>query len=135
MAQRTALPQVSWFNRVGLALLVVGITYLALRGQWVYTVLLALVLGYLAYSVLRARRGAADDSERVNAAQPFDERDASVSTHGFALVGQVAILAQFAYVIWLMGRPGSDTLQIEGWKLFALALVMGVGNWLALRRA
>ena len=53
---------------------------------------------------------------------------------GFALVGQVAFVAQIAIVIWHMGRPEEPGLLVEAGKSVALAVVLGVGNRAALRR-
>lgn len=133
-ATTAATPNLSWFNRIGLVIMLVGVVYLFIAGETVFAVLMGVVLIYLVVSVVRSRRGTAPDSERVNAVQPLDERDARVVTHGFSAVGQFAFLAQLAIVMWLMGRPDSGSLELEGIKLLLLALVLGTANWLALRR-
>ena len=134
MGSMQTLAATTWFNRIALLVLAAGVAYLFARDQTTPAVLWLLALLYLAFSVVRSVRGRAGDTERVDAAQPFDERDAAAVRSGFALVGQVAFIAQIAIVIWHMGRPEEPGLLVEAGKSVALAIVLGVGNRAALRR-
>lgn len=126
--------KVTWFNRVGLLILAIGIPYLVMSGQPFAAGLWLIALAYLGFSVRRSITARADDQERVSAAQPYDERDSAAMTRAFALVGQFAFLAQVAIIIWHMGRPDEPGLLVEALKTVALAVVLGIGNRTALRR-
>jgi hypothetical protein len=128
------LTALTWFNKIGLAVLGVGVVYLALAGQSTAAILWSAGLLYLCVAVYRSVRGRAGDTERVDAAQPYDERDAAAIRSGFAAVGQVAFLGQVAIVIWHMGRPDEPGLLVESVKVVVLAVVLGVANRAALQR-
>ncbi|MFN2320470.1 MAG: hypothetical protein ABR500_12430 [Dermatophilaceae bacterium] len=129
------LSAITWFNRTAFVVLAAGTVYLFAREQSTAALLLALALAVMAFSVSRSVRGLAGDNERVNAAQPFDERDSVAMRNGFAAVGQFAFIAQGAVVIWHIGRPGQTGLLAEVVKIVALSVALGVGNWVALRRS
>lgn len=128
------LTSLTWFNRIGLVVLAVGIPYLVVQREWIGAAVWTIALVYLSIAVNRSVRGRAGDTERVDAAQPYDERDAAAIRSGFAVVGQVAFLAQVAIVIWLMGQPVDERILIESVKMVALAVVLGVANRAALKR-
>lgn len=128
------ITSLSWFNKIGLVVLAVGIPYLVIQGQWIGAAVWAVALVYLAIAAIRSVQGRAEDAERVSAAQPFDERDDSAIRSGFAAVGQVAFLGQIAIVIWLMGQPDGPLL-LEAAKLVVLAAVLGIANRSALKRS
>jgi hypothetical protein len=129
------LTATTWFNRITLLVLSAGIVYLFVLGQTTAAVLWLAGVLYAAFSVVRSVSGRARDTTRVDAAQPFDERDAAAVRSGFALVGQVAFIAQLAIVIWHMGRPEEPGLLVEAGKVVVLAVALGVGNRAALRQA
>lgn len=128
------LTATTWFNRIALLVLAAGVAYLFAQGQTTPAILWLVALLYAAFSVVRSVRGQGGDTERVDAAQPFDERDAAAVRSGFALVGQVAFIAQIAIVIWHMGRPEEPGLIVEAVKVVVLAVVLAVGNRAGLRR-
>ena len=129
------LISLSWFNKIGLAILAVGIPYLAFQREWVGVAVWVIALVYLAFSVRRSVTARADDRERVAAAQPYDERDAAAMRSAFSVVGQVAFLGQVAIVIYLMGQPVSEGILVESLKIVVLAVVLGFANRAALQRA
>ena len=129
------LTSLTWFNRIGLAILAVGIPYLVVQQEWIGAVAWTIALAYLAVSVRRSVTARADDRERVAAAQPYDERDAAAIRSAFSVVGQVAFLGQVAIVIWFMGQPVDERILIESAKVLVLAVVLGLANRAALQRA
>lgn len=129
-----ALAPLTWFNKVGFVLLATGVTYLAVAGQSTAAMLWGAGLVYLVVAAYRSMHGRAGDTERVDAAQPYDERDEAAVRSGFAVVGQVAFLGQIAVVIWHMGRPDEPGLFLEMAQVVILAVVLGVANRVALRR-
>ena len=129
------LTSLTWFNKIGLAVLTVGIAYLVVRGEYVGAAAWGIALAYLAVSVRRSVTARADDRERVAAAQPYDERDAAAMRSAFSVVGQVAFLGQVAIVIWYMGQPIDERILVESAKVVALAVVLGLANRSALQRA
>ena len=129
-----ALTSLTWFNKIGLVILVVGIPYLVIQGEWIGAVAWTTALAYMAFAVQRSVTARADDRERVAAAQPYDERDAAAMRSAFSVVGQVAFLGQVAIVIWFMGQPVDERILIESAKVVVLAVVLGFANRAALQR-
>lgn len=129
------LTSLTWFNKIGLTVVTVGIAYLVAQGEYVGAAIWVVALAYLGFAVRRSVTARADDRERVAAAQPYDERDAAAIRSAFSVVGQVAFLGQLAIVIWYMGQPIDARILIESAKVLVLAVVLGLANRAALQRA
>ncbi|WP_299446617.1 hypothetical protein [uncultured Phycicoccus sp.] len=125
---------ISWFNRVLLTVLVAGAVWCAVTGVWLLAVVLAAAVAYLGLSIARARRGSGSDRSRVNAVQPFDERERDASTRALALVGQTSIIALMSiFIAQAATRDGRVDPVVAG-VLIVLAAVWGVGIQVAVRR-
>lgn len=128
-----ALTRLSWFNRIALSVLVVGTVLLLVRGHWITASIVAPAVPIMAWLALRSMKGAGSDYDRVNAAQPYDERDAAVITAGFSFLGQFVFIAQLALTLWALAvRPATVIEELA--RLLAIGIALGVGNWLAARR-
>jgi hypothetical protein len=126
--------RLSWFNRIALLLVLIGVIVCIMRGQWLPAGVFALALIGMAWAAIAASRGRGSDRMRVDAAQPFDERERQIVRSGFAVVGQFAFLTQIALVIWQVASQGS-TIVGECIRLIALSTALGIGNWWAKRQA
>lgn len=128
------LTRLTWFNRLALAIVAVATGLLLTSGRPLTAVSVGLAIPILLVVIWRSQRGLGSDADRANAAQPYDERDRALGRFGFAIVGQVAILAQLAVALWaLVYRPVA--IPSEMTKLVALALVWAAANEWAARRA
>lgn len=126
--------RISTFNLLYLAVFVGGGVWCLVEGVWFLgAVFLGLSL-FLGLAIARSRRGAGSDTERLNAVQPYDEREQAASTWAFAIVGQAALLGLTAlFVGQIASRDGeADAVVVLG--LLGLAVVWGVANRLAVRR-
>ncbi len=131
----TTLRHLTWFNRINLTVLVAGAAWCAVAGVWGMAVILVLAAAFLVVSIWRAARGAGTDTSRINAVQPYDERERAASTWALALVGQFAIIGLTALlVVQAATHDGRVDLLVAG-PLIALALVWAVGIKAAVRRA
>ena len=130
----TALRHLTWFNRLFLALLVGGAAWWVAAGIWWYGIGLVLALGYLAVAYHRALRGRGTDRSRVNAVQPFDERERAASTWAFNVTGQVAVLALLGVFIGQVATGGVETDLTVALLLLLVAGTWGVAIQVATRR-
>ncbi len=129
-----SLAHLTWFNRAMLLLLGGGVAVALVRSEW----LLAGVFGCLLLSmgavILLASRGRGTDRMRVDAAQPYDERERLLTTRGFAVVGQFAIIAQLGLVLQQVLVAGPRVVD-EVVRLLVVSVILGLGNAWASRRA
>ena len=131
----TALRHLTWFNRLFLAVMLGGAVWcLAVGIRW-WAAVLPVGVAYLAVAYRQALRGKGTDRSRVNAVQPFDERESAASTWAFNITGQVAVLALMAiFVAQTATRDGQpDTVVVL--LLLLVAGTWGVAIQVATRRA
>lgn len=127
--------RISTFNLLYLALFVGGGLWCLVAGVWTMGVVLLAVAVLLGAVIARSRRGAGSDTERLNAVQPYDEREQAASTWAFAVVGQAALLGLTAVFIGLVATGAGPEMLPVALGLLALAVVWGVANRVAVRRA
>lgn len=132
MSNRAILQRITWFNRAMLVVLAAGAVLALVKGLWIPAVVLAVAFAIMAALIVRAAGGGGSDQTRIDAAQPYDEREARVALSGFALAGQVAVVVQTGLVIYAMVTD-QDCLQTEAMRLFLLGAVVAFGNARALR--
>ncbi len=126
------LRRISWFNRLAILVITIGVIALLSVGQWWTASLFAPAIPILGWLALRSSRGQGSDYDRVSAAQPYDERDARATLQGFAWLGQFVFLAQIVLVFWAT-LTTTDVVG-EALRLVAIGVVLGVANWVAVRR-
>lgn len=118
---RTLRP-VSLFNRIYGPLLLACAAVALWRGVHGTAAIALLMCLTGAWSVHRARQGLGSVSERVNAVQPYDERDAALVHASFAILGMAVLVAQTVMFFVALVR-GVDATG----ELLRLAAVCGIG--------
>ncbi len=126
--------RISWFNRILLTVVVVGGIWCLLSEAWLLGVLLLVAAAVLGAVILLAARGRFSDTTRLDAVQPFDERERAASTWSFAVVGRAAIIGMLGvFITQAATREG----RVDLWVAFAVVLlcvVWGVAIRVAVRR-
>ena len=126
--------RITWFNRILLTVFVVGGAWCMVAGVWWIGLLLVLAAAVLSVIVWLAARGRLSDTARLDAVQPFDEREQAASTWSFAMVGRTAVIGMVGvFVVQAATRDG----QVEPWLALAIILlcvVWGVSIRVAVRR-
>ncbi|GGL42845.1 hypothetical protein H9L10_10915 [Phycicoccus endophyticus] len=127
--------QLTWFNRILLAVVVAGGLWCTATGVWWFAAGLLGTAAALGVVLWRAVRGRGSDTRRLDAAQPFDEREHAASTWSFAVVGRTAIVALVAaVVVQAATRDGRVDATLAS-ALVLVCLVWATAIRLALRRA
>ncbi|MBR7743333.1 hypothetical protein KC207_08530 [Phycicoccus sp. BSK3Z-2] len=130
-----AIRHLTWFNRLFLVVMVGGAVWCLAVGIWWWTALLLVGVAYLAVAYRQALRGGGTDRSRVNAVQPFDERESAASTWAFNVTGQVAVLALMALFVAQTAMQGGQPDTIVVLLLLLVAGTWGVAIQVATRRA
>lgn len=132
----TATPRrrISTFNVLYLAVLGLGGVWCAVEGVWTMAVVFLGVAVVLGVVIVRSLHGGGTDTKRLDAVQPFDEREQAASTWALAVVGQAALLGLTAVFVGLVATDAGPALLPVAFGLMALAVVWGVANRLAVRR-
>ncbi|NHA69669.1 hypothetical protein [Phycicoccus flavus] len=127
--------RISTFNLLYLTVLTVGGLWCLVVGVWTMGVVLVGMAVVLGIVIGRSRRGAGTDTGRVDAVQPYDERERAASTWAFAVVGQAALIGLTAVFVGLVATDTGPGLLPVALGLVALAVVWGVANRVAVRRS
>ncbi|KRE60893.1 hypothetical protein [Nostocoides sp. Soil756] len=129
----TAPRRLSWFNVAYLTVLLAGGLWCAATGVWPMAVVLLAGATLMGVVIRRALHGQGTDTRRLDAVQPFDERERAASTWSFAVVGRVALVALTALFVAQVALRRVDLVVAVG--LVLLTAVWGVAIRVALRRA
>ena len=123
--------RISWFNRILLTVVVVGGIWCLLTDAWWLGVLLLVAAAVLGVVILLAARGRFSDTTRLDAVQPFDEREQAASTWSFAVVGRAAIIGMLGVFIVQAATRGG---RVDLWVALAVVLLCVIWG-LAIRAA
>lgn len=87
---------VSLVNRVFLGLWALVLAASLWKQQFTVAIILGVAFAVMVVTIQSARRGQGSASMRVNALQPYDERDEALMAKSFSLLGQAIFVVQTA---------------------------------------
>lgn len=129
--------RMSWWNAVMVVVVLIAAVVMAVLERWGVAGIFVIVALGLAASAIYARSGSASDFTRLNAAEYADERDRTVGTQAFAIVGVVALV--LTMVVFVVGTalldPGSPMFFVLWAQVIALTIAWMIANFVALRRS
>ncbi|XVX19189.1 hypothetical protein ACQP1U_12785 [Actinomycetota bacterium] len=128
----TTTRPISPFNRIFVPLLLVGGAAAIWRGQT--SIGLAVLAGvtFVAVSIWRAQRGLGNTYERVNAIQPYDERDRELTMTGFGYLGMALFILQTLLFLYAVITQGD--IVGEAVRLLAVCAISIIATTVAVRR-
>ncbi len=116
----------SFLNGLLLSILTFGVVWSAVHRQGPAVMVLSVALLYLGFATRRSLRRTNSDMERIDAAQPSDEREKLLVELALAWVGKAAVALELALVVW---QAGLGTLVPDSaWRLIVYSAVWGFAN-------
>ncbi|MCE1178807.1 MAG: hypothetical protein LWW86_07210 [Micrococcales bacterium] len=128
----TSTRPISLFNRIFVPLLLIGAGAAFWRDAPQVGIAVLLAVAFVGVTIWRAQRGMGSAYERVNALQPYDERDRELTMTGFGYLGMALFIVQTLLFLYAAVTHGDITG--EAVRLLAVCLISIVATTVAVRR-
>ena len=129
------LRDVSWFNRILITVLALGGAWCVAARVWPLGVVLVAAAVIMGVVTLRAAGGRGSDTMRLDAVQPYDEREQAASEWSFAVVGRIAIVGLVTVFVVQGATRDGRVDPVVTLVLVTLCLVWAGAIRVAVRRA